>query len=149
MFGTVRPILPLVAVNAEGRNRAVTADLISGKKVNMPKDFVPEGTTLKLCIPRDTRGLDSVINIVELMRTAIDGRKTGNTLSTWIWRLRSLDVWKRTGKEIPLATSSNTKRLEGDKLMERKKLIKEAVEKHNKQVWFIPTPKVKKEMEEL
>ncbi|KAG6818882.1 hypothetical protein H0H93_000639 [Arthromyces matolae] len=121
------------------------AELTAKETINVPKNFIPTGPNLKLSIPEDSDGLESVINIVGLMRTAVQ-KSSAKQFSNWVARLRFLKVWKR--KHIPAGKSDNTiPLLKPAKLAERKELIKKVVEKHNKGIWFKPDEELEEEIE--
>ncbi|KAG6834877.1 hypothetical protein H0H93_006714, partial [Arthromyces matolae] len=124
-------------------------------EINMPQDFIPEGTELKLWIPESDEGRDSVIRIIELMRTAVQvpghqgGIYTGRGLTNWINKLKKRNVLG--GRTIPQGPKSLLLvRLTGNDLIKRKKEIEEAVQGHNNGHWFLPdeemTQDIKKQL---
>ncbi|KAG6835516.1 hypothetical protein H0H93_000615 [Arthromyces matolae] len=139
--------IPSKPVNCIQPNSSIdgeAAELTAKETINVPTNFIPTGPTLELWIPEDSNGLDSVIDIVGLMRTAVK-KSSAKQFSNWVGRLRSLDVWK--WKHIPAGKSEGIQDLKGEKLVERKELIKKVVEKHNKGTWFKPERELKEEIE--
>ncbi|KAG6835254.1 hypothetical protein H0H93_003428, partial [Arthromyces matolae] len=134
-----QPIIPLVTGNPEGGEESLelSADEIDGDKINIPKTFLPEGQILPLWIPDEISGLESVINIMELMRTAAEGNRERKILNSWVYRVKRFDVWREKRVQFPRVYVSGTPiPLEGDKLMTRKRLIKEIVKRHNSGKWY-------------
>ncbi|KAG6846594.1 hypothetical protein H0H93_012950, partial [Arthromyces matolae] len=122
-------------------------------KVNVPGPFIPDGTKLELLIPDNDAGLDSVVNIIALMRTAVQvrtstGKSTARWLGRWINSLRKSSLLGK--KEIPRSSGAiwkNIVRLTGKDLEERKEMIKEVVEQHNEGRWFKPSKEMKRDFE--
>ncbi|KAG6847185.1 hypothetical protein H0H93_009623, partial [Arthromyces matolae] len=148
---SVPPISPHVSANQKGKEREV----LWKDQIEMPPDFIPAGTSLKLRIPSNEEGLDSIVNIVGLMRTAIAGptwkatADTGASLSTWLANLKYRLKKMPTVIKIPRGSSISYEYMEGLKdedLRRRKEEIKEIVEKHNEGKWFKPDEKIKEEI---
>ncbi|KAG6809411.1 hypothetical protein H0H93_015833, partial [Arthromyces matolae] len=122
-------------------------------KVQMPPTIIPKGRKLDLWIPSNDAGLDSVVNIVGLMRTAVESTKESpKAFSAWIIALKGTQYLG--GKEIPKGTTSNminhrSNRLKGNDLERRKLEIFKVVAAHNKGQWFTPVGTIKMEIERL
>ncbi|KAG6834355.1 hypothetical protein H0H93_010248 [Arthromyces matolae] len=104
---------------------------------------------LSLKIPTSNEGLDSVINILGLLRTAVPDAKASNAFSAWIRYLRNRNILE--GKNIHQARLGYTRRfiLKGNNLVARKRLIEKVVKEHNEGIWFKPYGTIKKEMEDI
>ncbi|KAG6847322.1 hypothetical protein H0H93_008852, partial [Arthromyces matolae] len=141
------PISTLVARGEEGQDKEKTHMI----EVDIPKEFIPKGEALKLWLPPDKKGQDSVVNIVGLMRTAVEvpngttGTFTGSILALWIHRLQKRKAWG--GKKIPEGSKSpKVKRLTGNDLQRRKEEIEEIVKMHNEGKWFEPDKEMREEI---
>ncbi|KAG6847192.1 hypothetical protein H0H93_009596 [Arthromyces matolae] len=137
-------VSPLVARNGEGEGK---------RMVQIPPAFMPKGKKVMLWIPTEDEGLDSVINIIGLMRTAVEvtsrtSAYTGTKFSDWIGKLKKKVEFG--AKKIPPGSSlSLVKRLKGNKLAKRKEDIEKAVMQHNEGIWFVPSDKMKREIVEI
>ncbi|KAG6834900.1 hypothetical protein H0H93_006566 [Arthromyces matolae] len=152
-------VSPLVV--RSGSNQGVVVqppDLWSGK-VYFPTTFWPRpsGKRLFLKIPNKKypQGLNSIINIAGLMRTAVEANKleggtrsTSCTLARWIRKLEAAKVLGAMVLAEPLISPS-IKTLEGVALMERKEMIRDAVMAHNNGEWYTPTSEIEDQIRHL
>ncbi|KAG6834616.1 hypothetical protein H0H93_008548, partial [Arthromyces matolae] len=143
-------ISPLVVRSGRDQGKVTQpSDLWTGT-LYIPAAFLPQPTAvwyMKIPNKKYPQGLNSIINIVGLMRTAVernkfaDGSSTTSRLAVWIRKLKKMKIVGGMVFAEP-SVSPLIKTLKGDALMERKEMIMGAVIAHNRGEWYTPTGEI-------
>ncbi|KAG6846905.1 hypothetical protein H0H93_011193, partial [Arthromyces matolae] len=124
--------------------------------ISLPQRFLPNDQNLEMFIPKKMypEGQISIINIAGLMRTALEGTDTPQEravkiifLNAWIKQLKECNSVGEM-KFAPGSSANGRTFLRGTELMDRKRMILDVVQAHNKGTWYIPSREIEDEIKE-